>query len=87
MIKRHPAVEDCLVFGLSDERFGQRVVGVASLAPGVTATPDEVVDALRDQLSTFKLPRELALVPAVPRAAYGKADDATAEELFAPAGG
>ena len=34
-LKVHPAVEDALVFGVPDDRFGQRVVGVVSLSPGM----------------------------------------------------
>jgi acyl-CoA synthetase (AMP-forming)/AMP-acid ligase II len=46
-VKRHPAADDCLIFGVPDERFGQRVVGVVSLAPGATATAEEVIASLR----------------------------------------
>jgi len=42
-IKRHPRIEDCLVFGVSDERFGQRVVAVASPAPGQPSTPKDAL--------------------------------------------
>ena len=35
-MKRQPGIADCLVFGMADERFGQRVVGVAS----VDGTPE-----------------------------------------------
>ena len=38
-LKEHPAVEDALVFGVPDDRFGQRVVGVVSLSPGRTPRP------------------------------------------------
>jgi fatty-acyl-CoA synthase len=91
VLKLHPAVEDCLVFGVEDERFGQRVAAVASLAPGVSAEPSSVVDAARSRLSSFKLPRQLVLVDTVPRAPNGKADYAGARRLFtdatvAPAG-
>jgi acyl-CoA synthetase (AMP-forming)/AMP-acid ligase II len=82
-LKAHAAVEDALVFGLPDERFGQRVVGVASLAPGASAAPDEILGATRQRLASFKLPRELVLVAAVPRAPNGKADYPAARELFA----
>jgi acyl-CoA synthetase (AMP-forming)/AMP-acid ligase II len=91
VLKLHPAVEDCLVFGVEDERFGQRVAAVASLAPGASAEPSSVVDAARSRLSSFKLPRQLVLVDTVPRAPNGKADYAGARRLFtdatvAPAG-
>ena len=41
-VKAHPAVYDCLVVGVPDERFGERVVAIASLQPGASA--DEAVD-------------------------------------------
>jgi fatty-acyl-CoA synthase len=82
-LKGHPAVEDALVFGLPDDRFGHRVVGVVSLSPGQRATPEEVVADARTRLSSYKLPKELRLVEQVPRAPNGKADYPAARELFA----
>jgi fatty-acyl-CoA synthase len=82
-VKRHPSVEDCLVFGVPDERFGQRVVAVMSLAPGLAVvTGAEVVDSLRNELSSYKLPREVRVVATVPRAPNGKADYPAARKLF-----
>ena len=81
-IKRHEAVDDCLVFGVPDERFGQRVVGVASLTPGASATVDDVLADVRGRLSAYKVPRLLAVVDEVPRAANGKADYPAARKLF-----
>ena len=43
-LKVHPAVEDALVFGVPDDRFGQRVVGIVSLSPGESAAPTTIVD-------------------------------------------
>jgi fatty-acyl-CoA synthase len=84
-LKLHPSVEDALVFGLPDERFGQRIAAVVSLAPGVdpsSVEPKAIVDGVRDRLSSYKLPRDVAIVGAVPRAANGKADYPRARELF-----
>jgi fatty-acyl-CoA synthase len=81
-VKRYPEVDDCLVFGVPDERFGQRVVGVFSLAPRASATADDVIASLRERLAAFKVPRRLVSVPAVPRAANGKADYPGARKLF-----
>ena len=79
-IKTFEAVDDCLIFGVPDERFGQRVVGVASVhAP---AEPAAIVDSVRTKLSAYKLPRTLLLVDEVPRAPNGKADYPSARELF-----
>jgi fatty-acyl-CoA synthase len=81
-LKVHPAVEDTLVFGVPDERFGQRVVGVASLAPGASATVEAIVADARARLASFKLPKQLVFVARVPRAPNGKPDYPAARKLF-----
>jgi fatty-acyl-CoA synthase len=58
------------------------VVGVASLAPGADATPEEIVADARARLSSYKLPKRLVLLERVPRAPNGKADYPTAREVF-----
>jgi fatty-acyl-CoA synthase len=83
-VKCHPAVEDCLVFGLPDERFGQRVTAVVSLAPGAEVTPADIIADAGRRLSHYKLPKTLTVVPVVPRAANGKADYQAARELWRP---
>ena len=45
-VKVHPAVADCLVVGVPDERFGEAVTAVVSLRPGEEATTAELVAAL-----------------------------------------
>ncbi|MET0326354.1 MAG: acyl-CoA synthetase [Ilumatobacteraceae bacterium] len=81
-LKEHPAVEDALVFGVPDDRFGQRVVGVVSLSPGWSASTDEIVADARSRLSSFKLPRQLRTVAQIPRTPTGKPNYPAARELF-----
>jgi fatty-acyl-CoA synthase len=81
-LKEHPAVEDALVFGVPDDRFGQRVVGVVSISPGAEASTDQIVTDARTRLSSYKLPRELRLVEQVPRTPTGKPNYPAARELF-----
>ena len=84
VLKIHPSVEDALVFGLPDERFGQRIAAVVSLAPDAEPIedPKAIVDAVRERISSYKLPRDVVVVDTVPRAANGKADYPRARELF-----
>ena len=79
-IKTHPAVDDCLVFGVDDDRLGQRVAAVASTDGAVTA--DELIAHCKTRLAAYKAPRELRVVEVVPRAPNGKADYATARTLL-----
>jgi 3-oxocholest-4-en-26-oate---CoA ligase len=88
VIKTHEDVEDCLVFGVPDERFGQRVVAVVSLAGAAQmSSNDELISAARSKLASYKLPRQMVVVPTVPRIASGKADYPEARRLFSAATG
>ena len=80
-IKNHPAVYDCLVVGVPDEKFGQAVAAVASLREGTTLELDELREFLRTYLSGYKLPRALTVVDEVPRNATGKAQYPKAKEM------
>ena len=80
-IKRHVAIVDCLVVGLPDERFGQRVVAVASIEPGQDVSEKALIDATRKHLSGYKLPKQVLFVPQVQRAPNGKADYKWAKEI------
>jgi len=81
-LKAHPGVEDALVFGVPDERFGQRVVGIASLTRGQSPAPEAIVSDARTRLASYKLPKQLLVVTRVPRAANGKPDYAEAKRIF-----
>jgi acyl-CoA synthetase (AMP-forming)/AMP-acid ligase II len=72
-VKVHPAVADCLVVGLPDERFGEAVTAVVSLRPGEQATVEELGAAL-EPLARFKRPRRFVIVDHVVRGPNGKAD-------------
>jgi acyl-CoA synthetase (AMP-forming)/AMP-acid ligase II len=72
-VKVHPAVADCLVVGVPDERFGEAVVAVVSLRPGEEATAAELTAAL-EPLARFKRPRRFVVTDEVVRGPNGKAD-------------
>ena len=73
-VKQHPDVIDCLVVGVDDANFGQRVTAVASLRAG--SETDEV--ALREfvhaKIASYKVPKQIVLVDEIHRAANGKPD-------------
>lgn len=73
-IKSHPAVYDCLVVGLPDERFGERVTAVLSVETGQGTDEEELMEWLRGRLAGYKLPRGFVFVDEVRRAPNGKAD-------------
>ena len=73
-VKSHPDVVDCLVVGIEDEKFGQRVTGVASLRPGSETGATELREFTKQNLAAYKVPKDLFIVESVQRAPNGKAD-------------
>ena len=73
-VKRTAGVNDCLVVGLPDERFGEAVTAVVATDDGVTLTEADVIASVKSQLAGFKAPKRVVFVAAVPRAPNGKAD-------------
>jgi len=74
-LRTHPAVSDTAVFGLPDDRLGQRVVAAVVVSDGC-APP--TLDALREHvtrtLDATAAPRELHILDALPRRGIGKID-------------
>ena len=73
-VKKHPDVQDCLVVGLADERFGQRVVALASLKEDGMLQESQLIDFTREHLAGYKLPKQVLLLDRIQRAPNGKAD-------------
>jgi acyl-CoA synthetase (AMP-forming)/AMP-acid ligase II len=80
-VKAHPAVYDCLVVGIPDEKYGQAVAAVVELREGASLELEGLRGFLRAHLSGYKLPRSLTIVPQVPRNATGKAQYPAAKEM------
>ena len=79
-IKRYPGIDDCLVVGLPDERFGQRVVAVASSTSNEPPSSADIQTWLRDSLAHYKIPKSITVLEAIKRAPNGKADYRWAKE-------
>ena len=67
----HPAVGDCVVFGLPDERWGQIVAAAVELRPGASVSTAELQAHVGSRLAGYKKPRHISVGP-VDRGATGK---------------
>jgi long-chain acyl-CoA synthetase len=66
----HPAVVDCAVFGIPDERYGEQLKAVVETRTEVA--PEELQAFVRDRMADYKVPAFIAIVPELPRNPNGK---------------
>ena len=70
---------DALVFGVDDDKWGQRIEAVVSTTAHVGEA--DLIAHVRAHLAAYKAPKAVHLVDEVPRAANGKADYGHARRL------
>lgn len=81
VLKTHESVYDCLIVGVPDDRFGERITAVLSAAAGHDIDEAALNDHVRTQLAAYKAPKSIIKVNQVPRAANGKAGYKEAKEI------
>lgn len=74
VLATHPAVSECVVLGLPDDRLGQRVALAVVAVPGSAPTLDELREHVLAELDAVAAPRELTLVDDIPLLGPGKPD-------------
>ena len=87
-IREHPGVFDCIVVGVPDERFGERVT---ALVVPTTDAPDDLAAELdgwcRERLAGYKRPKQFFVVESLERSDAGKANYPRLRELAAQLAG
>lgn len=81
VLKTHDSVYDCLVVGVPDDRFGEKITAVLSVSAGAQFDEGALNDHVRANLAAYKTPRAFIAVEDVPRAANGKAGYKDAKEI------
>ena len=70
LLHGHEAVSDVAVFGVDDEKFGQRLKAV--IVKKGSLSEDEVQDYVKSNLAGYKAPRDVVFVDELPRTSTGK---------------
>ncbi len=87
VLKAHPQVFDCLVVGIADERWGERVTAVVQSRPGTAPTVEDLDAHCRQHIAAYKAPKQVFLVDQIRRAPSGKPDYPWAKEYAKAAAG
>ncbi len=72
VLYRHPAVHMCAVVGVPDPKWGEVGKACVVLKPGMRATEPELIDFMKQHLASFKVPKSVAFLEALPISGMGK---------------
>ena len=73
-IYHHPAVAEVAVIGMPDQRWGESVKAYVALKPGASASEDEIIAHCRTLIASYKKPKQVVFIEALPRLPNKKID-------------
>ena len=71
-LRQHPDIMDAAVFGLPDDKWGERVCAAVQLHVGRQADPIEIVAFVKAKIGSVKAPKQVDVWPDLPRSKIGK---------------
>ncbi len=72
VLRTHPAIEDCAVIGVPDQKFGEAIAAAIVLKKGGRLSAAEVITYFQSVAASYKKPRYLAFLDALPFNSVGK---------------
>jgi len=71
-LSRHPGVYESVVFGVADDKWGERVEAAVILRQGAAHDAAALIDFVKRELGSVQAPKTVHIVPDLPRNEVGK---------------
>jgi fatty-acyl-CoA synthase len=82
-IMSHPKVAEAAVIAVPHPKWMERPLAVVVTKPGETLTRDAILDYLRERLTSWHVPDDVAFVAEIPKTSVGKFSKRALREQFA----
>jgi len=73
-LKTHRLVQDAVVVGVPDEKFGEAITAVVEPVPDSELDEADVIAHVKERLAAYKAPKRVLAVDTIGRAPNGKVD-------------
>lgn len=71
---QHPMIKECVVIGIPDQEFGQRLKAVVVTKEPNQLTPEQVLQWLNHRVSRHQMPKKIQFIDQIPLTTVGKPD-------------
>lgn len=85
VLYQHPAVAECAVIGVPDERWGEVGRAVVVVRGGETP-PEDLIAFCEGKLAKYKIPKSVTAIDALPRTGSGKVDKVKLRAMLGASG-
>ncbi len=83
VLMEHPAVAECSVVGTRDEKWVEVVTAAVAISPGQQVTEAELIGFVSERLASYKKPRRVVFINAVPKTPVGKLNRKAVRDMLA----
>lgn len=82
VLSSHPAILECAVFGVPDEKWGEVVKACIVLKVPDTATEEDLISFAKQHLANYKVPKSIDFIDELPKSGAGKILKRTLRDQF-----
>ena len=72
VLGQHPAIKECVVFGIEDNKWGEAVHAAVEFHYDMYASEKNIIKFVKTKLDTVKAPKHIHVTDALPRSPVGK---------------